>query len=116
MFQQNYRRLILKLACAIGLVVFVLMCARLSMSVSFLSLESLKGRESDVLRMLETGFRYDLRVGSIAFAPMLLLGMFLAMSNRLWCFFSKVLTVYTVIILLIITLAAISNYFYYSTY
>lgn len=99
----------------------VVLCAFL-LTISrliFLYLEGdhllMKSLHSDFFETLFIGLRFDLRVATIAFAPMLLLGLILT-TTKYRSLMPKLVAFYSFVIYFFSVSASIGNYFYFKTY
>ncbi|GAK82879.1 phosphoglycerol transferase [Vibrio ponticus] len=61
------------------------------------------------------GFRFDMRVATIAFAPFFLLGLILS-GTRQFKFLERCIPIYSGVVYFLAAAASIGNYYYYKTY
>ena len=76
----------------------------------------ISGREEDLLRAFWVGSRFDLKITTIAFAPLFLLGLGLAAFPSLFAGLRKAIPYYACLIFFLITAFSIGNYYYYTTF
>nr|WP_039437317.1 hypothetical protein [Vibrio navarrensis] len=115
-FQQQFRQLL-------RILLIVFLAALMLMSISrgwFLllaaDLSRLPALSQDVWRAFYIGLRFDAKVIALAFAPLLLSGLVMAASHRLFCWWRKLLPNYVGLIFFLLTAFSIGNYYYYVTY
>ncbi|EJK2116487.1 LTA synthase family protein [Vibrio navarrensis] len=115
-FQQQFRQLL-------RILLIVFLAALMLMSISrgwFLLLAAdlarLPALSQDVWRAFYIGLRFDAKVIALAFAPLLLSGLVMAASHRLFCWWRKLLPSYVGLIFFLLTAFSIGNYYYYVTY
>ena len=116
MYQSRIRLLFSQLWAQIFWLVLILVLARYAMFSQFTDSSILAERGDDVQRMWLFGLRYDLRIAGMAFAPLLLSGLLLAMHDKSWGYWRRLAPGFIAVITVIVAAAAISNYYYYQTY
>ncbi len=76
----------------------------------------LTGRGQDLFRALFVGLRFDLKVATIAFAPLFLIGLLFSAFPVLFAFVKRFIPFYTALIFFLLTAFSIGNYYYYITF
>ncbi|OCH39927.1 LTA synthase family protein [Aliivibrio fischeri] len=115
-FQQNYKQLSRAIWLSVFIAVIILSVGRLVFLANIVDTGGLAQREGDLWRALFTGFRFDLKVVVIGFAPLLLIGLSVAAFPKMYRIFSKVFPWYSGLIFFLVTGFSIGNYYYYLTY
>ncbi|NMS18509.1 LTA synthase family protein, partial [Vibrio parahaemolyticus] len=114
-FQQQFRQLL-----RILLIVFLAALVLMSISRGWFFLLAadfarVADLSQDVWRAFYIGLRFDAKVIALAFAPLLLSGLVMAASSRLFCWWRKLLPSYVGLIFFLLTAFSIGNYYYYVT-
>ncbi|MUJ26462.1 sulfatase-like hydrolase/transferase [Aliivibrio fischeri] len=115
-FQQNYKQLSRAIWLSVFIAVIILSVGRLVFLANIVDTAELAQREGDLWRALFTGFRFDLKVVVIGFAPLLLIGLSVAAFPKMYRIFSEVFPWYSGLIFFLVTGFSIGNYYYYLTY
>ena len=71
---------------------------------------------NDIVKMFIVGSRFDIRVASILYAPLLLLAILLASTERLFAFWQRISLFLITFITTLIGALAVMNVYYYMTY
>ncbi len=115
-FQQQSRPLLSAIWMIIGLLTLVMFIGRQGFLWSAGDSSTIFGLWDDYLQSLFIGARFDLRVTTIAFAPLLLIGLALAPFPRLFVWIKRVIPGYSFILFFLSSASVIGNYYYYKTY
>lgn len=116
MYQIRFQKLLPLIWFQLIWLTLLLMAARFSMFHSFVETIQILDKGEDVLRMWNTGLRYDLRIAGMVVAPFLLLGLGCAHWGKGWGYFWHCLIIWVGVTTFIVTSISIGNYFYYQTY
>lgn len=71
---------------------------------------------NDIMKMFMVGSRFDIRVASIVYAPLVLLAIVLSSSERLFAFWQRICLFFVMLITTLIGALAVMNVYYYMTY
>jgi len=115
-FQQNFRTLSRLIW---GLVLFSSLILLTSRTVFFLNIvewPQLAERWSDVYRAFFIGFRFDLKIMAIGFAPLFLVGLLCACYDKSFKIYASLSRYYSLFIMFLVVSFSIGNYYYYATY
>ncbi|MUJ21778.1 LTA synthase family protein [Aliivibrio fischeri] len=115
MFQKNSKALYPVVWLSLLSFTAILMFGRLNFILQYANFDTLEAIPNDLFNSLFIGFRFDLKVAAIAYAPIFLIGLLTANTR----FFSKVLNAfvpYTFIVSFIAISVTTANFFYYQTY
>ncbi|WP_300173059.1 LTA synthase family protein [uncultured Aliivibrio sp.] len=115
MFQQHSRQLIRIIWLQVILFTVVLGLGRQVFLLQVGDLSILQTLPSDYLDSLIIGLRFDLRVATMAFAPLLLIGLCLS-ASRYYQGFTKAIPTYSFVIYFLAAGVSIANYYYFKTY
>lgn len=115
-FQQNYKQLSRTIWLSVFIAAVIMSVGRLVFLANIGDMAELTHRGSDLWRALFTGLRFDLKIVVIGFAPLLLIGLVLAVFPKAYRLFSKVIPWYAGLIFFLVTGFSIGNYYYYLTY
>ncbi|MGM3173389.1 LTA synthase family protein [Dickeya lacustris] len=116
MYQQHARSFLKTLWLQVMLLALFLSATRLVMFQVFTDKQQLSGYEHDVSLLWLTGLRYDLRAVSIILAPLLVIGLLIAVHRSGWRWLQRITPWYLAGAALLISGIAVGNYFYYQTY
>ncbi|WP_392566144.1 LTA synthase family protein [Utexia brackfieldae] len=98
------------------LAVIIQSAGRLFLLFSYVNSEKMTQYKGDIIDLLLTGLRFDIRTTSIALGSLLVLTLFTLFSRKLTRCWQQLLPVLIVIMLMIITIFTVVNIFYYITY
>ena len=115
MFQKNSRSLYPIIWLSLLSFTTILVFGRINFLLQYANTDILQTIPSDLIKSLFIGFRFDLKIAAIAYAPIFLIGLLTANTR----FFPKVLKVfvpYTFIVSFIAISTTTANFFYYQTY
>lgn len=115
-FQQNFKQLSRTIWLSVFIAVIILSVGRLVFLANIVDTTELAHRGTDLWRALFTGLRFDLKIVVIGFAPLLLIGLVLAIFPKAYRVFSKIIPWYAGLIFFLVTGFSIGNYYYYLTY
>ncbi len=115
-FQRGFRVLTRQIWVQILLLVSIMMIGRGVMFFAFADSNLIVGKENDVMRMVVTGLRYDLRIAAMGLALIYVIGMIMACRPSLWQVFRRAMPYYCGVIGFIVTAVTIGNIYYYQTY
>lgn len=115
-FQQNYKQLSRTIWLSVFIAVVIMTVGRLVFLANIGDMAELTHRGGDLWRALFTGLRFDLKIVVIGFAPLLLIGLVLAIFPKAYRFFAKIIPWYAGFIFFLVTGFSIGNYYYYLTY
>jgi len=110
------RKLFFQTALGIALILIIFGTARIIMLCNFGSYSILEKFGSDFGRMFLTGLLFDLKIATLAFAPFLVLGLFLLPWPSLCHRFLGKLHYASSCLGLLSVIAAVTNHHYYATY
>jgi len=96
--------------------VLILFVGRLIFLANIINIDTLDGRSDDLLRVLFIGGRFDLKVSTIAFAPILLLGLCCASSPKVFELLRRIIPGYAAVIFFLVAGFSIGHYYYYLSY
>lgn len=115
-FQQNFRQLSQLIWFMVLMVVLILFIGRLIFLTNIADVASLFSHREDVLTMLIVGGRFDLKIATIAFAPLLLVGLACAALPKLFSHIRRFIPSYAATIFFLVAGFSIGNYYYYLSY
>ena len=115
-FQQNFRNLSRIIWFMVLVTVLILFVGRLIFLMNVADLSLLFEHRDDLITMFVVGGRFDLKIATIAFAPLLLLGLICASSVRIYPVIHRVIPTYAVTIFFLVAGFSIGNYYYYLSY
>lgn len=115
-FQNNFLRITVWVLTALLISSVILTTGRVIFLFQQIDVTMLGERYWDLCRALFVGLRYDLKVATIAFAPLYLLAIVVAAFPALFNFVKKCLLPYASIIFFLLTAFSIGNYYYYITF
>lgn len=115
-FQQNFKQLSRTIWLSVFIATAIMSVGRLVFLANIGDMTELTHRGGDLWRALFTGLRFDLKIVVIGFAPLLLIGLVLAIFPKAYRFFVKIIPWYAGLIFFIVTGFSIGNYYYYLTY
>ncbi|MGF1762525.1 LTA synthase family protein [Aliivibrio kagoshimensis] len=116
MFLKNTRHLNHTIWVQILTITLILFCARVIFFLNVGHLDLFTEKSSDLQRAFFTGFRFDIKVAAIAFAPLFLLGLFTASFSSLYSKLRAIFPWYGLVICFLVTAFSIGNYYYFKTY
>lgn len=115
-FQYNFRHLNYLVWLLVAISVAIMFVGRAWLFINVADVNQVLTHTSDLWRLSYIGIRFDFRVATIAFAPLLLIGLICAKYNHLYTRFLSVSCWYSSIIFFLLTAFTIGNYYYYQTY
>lgn len=115
-FQKNFSQIAGTVGFTVFLSAILLLIGRVIFFYQQVDPDMLPGREEDLFRAFWVGSRFDLKVATIGFAPLFLLGLLLAMFPAGFCKIRKILPYYAAVIFFLLTAFSIGNYYYYTTF
>jgi len=115
MYQENARKLIRIIWVQVALFAFLLSVFRQIFTFTIGDISAISGVLPDYFQSIITGFRFDMRVATIAFAPLLLIGLITA-GTKYFSYVKRSLTTYSNVIFFLAAAVSIGNYYYYKTY
>lgn len=115
-YQAKSRSLIITLWQLIGLLTIIMMLGRQCFLWLAGDPSTIWSLRADYLESLLIGARFDLRVTTIVFAPVLLSGLLLAPFPRIFRWVKGFIPGYSFVLFFISSAALIGNYYYYKTY
>ena len=98
------------------LLLIIMAVGRLVMVQVYAEPDMLTGHEADIWAMWRMGVLFDLRTATIALSPLYVLGLIACFSGQaahIWAVFQKG---YSLVLYFIITLAAVTSFYYYQTF
>lgn len=115
MFQQHSRQLIRLIWLQVIIFTVILGVGRQLFLLQIGDLSVLQTLPSDYLDSLIIGLRFDLRVATMAFAPLFLIGLIFS-ASKYYSNFRKIIPTYSFVIYFLAAGTTIANYYYYKTY
>lgn len=115
-FQHNFRHLIRVISTLVLGGLILLSLARGLFFSQIVEFEQLVGLSSDVWQAFIVGARFDAKIVSIAFAPLLLIGLSVGAFPKVYQRFSRGIPSYVALIFFLLAAFSIGNYYYYVTY
>jgi len=115
-FQHNFRQLNRLVWLMVLFAFLILFVGRLIFLANIIDTDLLNGRSDDLLRTFFVGGRFDLKVSTIAFAPILLIGLCCAVWPTAFELLRRVIPGYSAVIFFLIAGFSIGNYYYYLSY
>ncbi len=115
MYQNNAQKLVRLVWVQVALLALILSISRQLFTFSIGDLTQISRVLPDYLQSIVIGFRFDMRVATIAFAPFFLLGLIFA-GTKLFGRLTRCIPIYSGIVYFIAAAASIGNYYYYKTY
>lgn len=115
-FQQNFKQLSRTIWLSVFIATAIMSVGRLVFLANIGDMAELTHRGGDLWRALFTGLRFDLKIVVIGFAPLLLIGLVLAIFPKAYRLFAKIIPWYAGLIFFLVTGFSIGNYYYYLTY
>jgi len=115
-FQNNFFRTSFLVLVMVAISTIILTVSRSIFLVQQIDISMLSGRESDLFRALFVGLRFDLKVITIAFAPLFLFGIIFSAFPNVFNRLKKAIPYYAALIFFLVTAFSIGNYYYYVTF
>ena len=115
-FQKNFYHISRVIALAVILSALILLIGRVIFFYQQADPGMISGREGDLFRAFWVGTRFDLKIITIGFAPLLLIGLLLAAFPSLFASVRRAVPYYAGAIFFLITGFSIGNYYYYTTF
>ncbi|MDD9192106.1 sulfatase-like hydrolase/transferase [Aliivibrio sp. S2TY2] len=115
-FQQNFKQLSRAIWLSVFIAVIILSIGRLVFLANVVDTAELAHRGGDLWRALFIGLRFDLKIAAIGFAPLVLIGLVLAIFPKAYRVFAKIIPWYAGVIFFLVAGFSIGNYYYYLTY
>ncbi|WCE29837.1 LTA synthase family protein [Vibrio sp. SCSIO 43137] len=115
-FQNNFFRTTFLVLVMVAISTIILTVSRSVFLAQQVDISMLSGREPDLFRALFVGLRFDLKVITIAFAPLYLIGIFFSAFPGIFRALNKAIPYYAALIFFLLTAFSIGNYYYYVTF
>ncbi len=115
MYQNNTQKLIRIVWIQVALFTLLLSTFRQIFTFYAGDLATISTVLPDYVQSVVVGFRFDLRVAAMAFAPLLLVGLILA-GTRAFRYVTRAISFYSGVMYFLVAAVSISNYYYYKTY
>ncbi|MEZ8195334.1 LTA synthase family protein [Vibrio cortegadensis] len=115
-FQHNFRHLIRVISILVLGGLILLSLSRGLFFSQIVEFDQLVGLSRDVWQAFIVGARFDAKIVSIAFAPLLLIGLSVGAFSKVYQRFTRVIPSYVALIFFLLAAFSIGNYYYYVTY
>ncbi|PWI33089.1 phosphoglycerol transferase [Vibrio albus] len=115
-FQKNFYQITGAVSFTVLLSAVLLLIGRVIFFYLQVDPDMLSGREVDLFRAFWVGSRFDLKVATIGFAPLFLLGLLVAAFPVGFSKLRKILPYYAAVLFFLLTTFSIGNYYYYTTF
>ncbi|MGF1911701.1 sulfatase-like hydrolase/transferase [Vibrio kasasachensis] len=115
MYQNNAQKLIRIIWIQVALFAFLLSVFRQIFTFSVGDISTISTVLPDYFQSIIIGLRFDLRVATMAFAPLFLIGLLLA-GSKYFTYVKRSLLGYSSVIYFLAAAVSIGNYYYYKTY
>lgn len=115
-FQQNFLKLSQVIWFMVLLAVLILCVGKLIFLANITDYSRLLNHRDDLLTMFVVGGRFDIKIATIAFAPLFLMGLACAGSPYFFKHVRRITPSYAAIIFFLVAGFSIGNYYYYLSY
>jgi phosphoglycerol transferase MdoB-like AlkP superfamily enzyme len=115
-FQKNFYLISRLVGLAVIISAAIILVGRGIFFFQQADLSMINGREQDLMRAFWVGMRFDLKIATIGFAPLLLAGLLLSAFPRLFSVVRAIAPYYAGVIFFLVTAFTIGNYYYYITF